>query len=880
MNLFSIQRLFIASAFLFAVQVSYAQNIRPYTQVFSENLKGGTVIFGNTSMEIKNGLAADLTKMNETSVSTNTAGGIGFSNYGNDGENMQPSMRDAPVASLTVFNTASNWRHNITGTDQGTAWRTLTSPSNLAWPNGTAPFGFGMSQTTTIASNIVTHYFLKTVNIASPGLYTSFNFTISYNDGAVVYVNGVEVRRLNMPAGTVSFGTLASTVNTTTNQTLSVPSSYFTPGNNVIAVEVHQQVQNSTDCIFDMSLAAPAFLPSNATMADLILPAGTNTIRFARLYYGGRVPNTFSTDTLRRIKIRKGNSGAYTSMQAPAAATDIYPVTPTENIYQSYIDIRDFIQTNGAGTYTIADVPETAGAVFNGGNFGGWCIMIAYENTSMPYNSIRIYDGFTKVYDSGTPVTQSVHLTGLSVPNNPLSLGDAILSTMVWEGDANLGGSASNPQGDYLKINNINVSNAVNPIANFWNGTVSKNGAFVTTKDPNYSNQMGIDIDELQVGTGYNILPNATSIDFEFGTEADQYFPSVFGFAIRMKDPLVTLDKTVVDASGNNLVESNEVLTYTLSGSNLGVANAYNTSIIDYLPANATYVPNSLKINFAPGCPSNAPQTDAEGDDFAFISSDATGPFIKFYIGTGATPSSGGTMGAGESYSVSLKLQGLLIPAAIVNTARVTSVSQAGDVFTDDGTALIAPSAALPVKMSSFTVILKDKNNSLLNWTTENELNNDHFDIERSEDGINFIYRGTVAGNGTTSNTHHYAYTDLLNTNAAIVYYRLRIVDLSGRSTFSKIVALRLKGNADEYFSIYPNPFTDHIKVLLKADADAQAQYRILSFDGKEIMNRKTPVQRGDNLIILKDLQGLPSGSYLLEVNVNGQRMIRKIMKK
>ena len=68
-------------------------------------------------------------------------------------------------------------------------------------------------------------------------------------------------------------------------------------------------------------------------------------------------------------------------------------------------------------------------------------------------------------------------------------------------------------------------SNATNQSDNPWNGTITDNGVHVTTKNPNYTNQMGIDIDQFDVGTGYGILPNANSVTLEFGTEADQYFP-------------------------------------------------------------------------------------------------------------------------------------------------------------------------------------------------------------------------------------------------------------------------------------------------------------------------------------------------------------------
>ncbi len=861
--------------------------IRPYTQVFSQNLKGGTAIIGNTSMHVISGNAVQLTQMNQTGDAANGQGGIGFSQYGNDTTNMQPANIDFfSNPNLTVFNSGSSWSYNNPNTDQGSSWRTLTSPPMVNWVNATGTFGYGRGESITIPTGFITNYFLKTVNIVNPALYSTFNFTYSYDDGAVVYVNGVEVKRSNMPTGTIAYNSTALGGNFTTGETFSVPASAFVAGNNVIAVEIHQNFAASVDCFFDMSLDATALPysgPSNATSADLILPAGVNTIKYARLYWGGRLENTVITsapDTLRKVKIRKGSTGAYSTILAPVSSVDQYAISTTQVAYQSYVDIIPFIQANGAGTYTIADIPLSSGAMNNGGHYGGWCIMIAYENTSLPFSSVRIYDGFSRVYNSGSPVTELVTLTGLNVPNNPLVLSDAVMSTMVWEGDANLAATAGNPAGDYIKINTVAVNNAVNPVTNFWNGSISKNAAFVNTKNPNYTNQMGIDIDELQVGTGYGIMPNATTVDIEFGTEADQYFPSVFAFAIKMKEPTITLDKAVIDESNNGLVESNEILTYTLSGTNIGPGVAYNTFVVDSLPTNVTYVANSLKITNAPGVVGSVFPSDAAGDDLGFKAVNTARHYVKFYIGNLATPTTGGELPLSSTYSLSFKVQSSLIPGSITNTARITANSQAGDVFTDDGTAIISPGGApMPVTLSLFTAKLQN-NNGMLYWTTENELNNDHFEIERSEDGVRFSNRGNVAGNGSTASTNYYSFIDPIMTSASIVYYRLKSVDYDGKTHYSKIIAVRLKGIASDNFSVYPSPFESNVKITLSVKEDKEVQCRIISFDGKEVLNRKITVQKGDNIIVLKDLEKIAAGSYLLEINTGTEKLIKKIIRK
>ena len=435
----------------------------------------------------------------------------------------------------------------------------------------------------------------------------------------------------------------------------------------------------------------------NSSSADLVLPSGTNTIKFARLYWGGRINTSVITsapDTLRKIKIRKG-SGSYSALTTASSnvisVNDQFGANSNSKIYESFIDITSFLNSNGAGTYTIADIPLTTGSS-TGGQYGGWAIAVAYENTSLPYNSIRMYDGFAEVYNGGGGNIGSLNLvlSGLNVPSTPLLANEAVMGAISWEGDADLAATSSNPNGDFIKVNNITVSNAVNPATNFWNGSISRNGNFVTTKNPNYSNQMGIDIDEINVGTGYNIQPNATSVNIQFGTEADQYFPSVFTFCIRVKDPTITLNKSVTDANNSGYVDANEILTYTLSGTNQGSGSSYNSYIVDTLPSNATYVPGSLEFINVPGVTAGI-KTDAIDSDEAFKSTNGGSTYLKFFIGSGATGSSGGELMPGSSgdFSVRFKVRAAADPSTIVNTARIYGSSVVGDPFNDDATATL-----------------------------------------------------------------------------------------------------------------------------------------------------------------------------------------------
>jgi hypothetical protein len=94
-----------------------------------------------------------------------------------------------------------------------------------------------------------------------------------------------------------------------------------------------------------------AGLTYNSSSADLVLPAGSNTIKLARIYWGGRIADTefnLSTNTNRTIKIRKGISGPYSDITA--LGIDTITIVDGFTQFQEYADITDFIKANGAGT--------------------------------------------------------------------------------------------------------------------------------------------------------------------------------------------------------------------------------------------------------------------------------------------------------------------------------------------------------------------------------------------------------------------------------------------------------------------------------------------------------------------------------------------------
>lgn len=174
----------------------------------------------------------------------------------------------------------STWKYLDNGTDQGAAWQSVTF-DDTGWKTGYGKFGYGIPDTTTVVSygpdagnKYITTYFRKAISIADTSAFRFYTGNIMRDDGAVVYVNGVEVYRNNMPTDSITYTTLAAHPtggdDGVTPISFTVPATAFAIGTNVIAVEIHQYNTSSSDIAFDMELIVQDTFPSSGEVVSPI----------------------------------------------------------------------------------------------------------------------------------------------------------------------------------------------------------------------------------------------------------------------------------------------------------------------------------------------------------------------------------------------------------------------------------------------------------------------------------------------------------------------------------------------------------------------------------------------------------------------------------
>ncbi len=404
----------------------------------------------------------------------------------------------------------------------------------------------------------------------------------------------------------------------------------------------------------DIDADGTTFCSSNATLA---LPVGA-TVLWAGLYWQGDSNNGARNQVKFSTPV-----AAYTAMTA--TQLDV-----TGTAYQGFIDVTARVQAGGNGAYTVANVQSTTGATY----FAGWALAVAYRLASNPSRNLVVEDGYAQVA-AGATVT--IPVSGFLTP--PGGIVNTRLGVVTGEGDLGL-------TGDAFQINGTTLSDAANPADNFFNSSISQFGVNVTTKNPNYVNQLGWDVDMVSAN---GVLPNgATSATITLTSASDRYYPSVVTFATDLYQPVYTGNgffKSVADLNGGS-VRPGDVLEYTVRMNNSGDDASTNTVVRDTLPANVTYVAGSLSVVNGPN---TGAKTDAIGDDV--MEYDPATRIVTARLGTGATGTLGGRVDPDVQTTVKFRAA---VNLPLANGSVVSNQALANFNAAQLGTALSAASDA------------------------------------------------------------------------------------------------------------------------------------------------------------------------------------------
>ncbi|CAF4971381.1 unnamed protein product [Rotaria sp. Silwood1] len=176
-------------------------------------------------------------------------------------------------------------------------------------------------------------------------------------------------------------------------------------------------------------------------------------------------------------------------------------------------------------------------------------------------------------------------------------------------------------------------------------------------------------------------------------------------------------------------------------------------------------------------------------------------------------------------------------------------------------------SAVLPVSLTQFSGEKKGTSNLLI-WTTATEHNNKGFELQRSYNGNDFLKMNFIeskATNGNSATTLNYQFIDT-KPFAGTTYYRLKQIDLNGKTNLSNVVAI--KGDKVTNLTVtdvYPNPTAKLLNVVISSPVDDKVNIVVTDITGKVVKTQSAQIAVGNNNSQI-DVSNLATGTYLMKV--------------
>ncbi|MEO6722652.1 MAG: T9SS type A sorting domain-containing protein [Ferruginibacter sp.] len=178
----------------------------------------------------------------------------------------------------------------------------------------------------------------------------------------------------------------------------------------------------------------------------------------------------------------------------------------------------------------------------------------------------------------------------------------------------------------------------------------------------------------------------------------------------------------------------------------------------------------------------------------------------------------------------------------------------------------------LPVKFLGFNATKKN-NDAVLTWQIENETSlTDHYEIEKSANGVDFKKISSVPAknNGSSTNTYDFNDVNLFTVRSGgVIYYRIKQIDKDGKSVSTPVRNLRLDTRAMA-INVYPNPIRDNANLSIDLVKNEEVVLTINDASGKQVQNISWTLFKGLNVKKI-NMSNLASGNYMLKVSTGSE---------
>ncbi len=182
----------------------------------------------------------------------------------------------------------------------------------------------------------------------------------------------------------------------------------------------------------------------------------------------------------------------------------------------------------------------------------------------------------------------------------------------------------------------------------------------------------------------------------------------------------------------------------------------------------------------------------------------------------------------------------------------------------------VIDSTTVPVELTDFSTKING-DEVLLSWETSSEINNQHFEIQRSIANSDFHTIGVVNGNGTSTENHKYSYTDKLSSKG-VYAYRIKQVDYDGSFKFSNVLEVKYSGVKEfTLYQNYPNPFNPATTIGYELPEAGYISLKIYDVLGNEVALVDQGFKQAGLHETVFDGRSLSSGIYVYSIQLNNK---------
>jgi len=183
----------------------------------------------------------------------------------------------------------------------------------------------------------------------------------------------------------------------------------------------------------------------------------------------------------------------------------------------------------------------------------------------------------------------------------------------------------------------------------------------------------------------------------------------------------------------------------------------------------------------------------------------------------------------------------------------------------------------IPVELTSFTASV-NSNNVFLNWRTATETNNKGFEVQRKTLNSDWTNISFINGQGTTTRSHQYSYTDR-NLEAGNYFYRLKQIDFNGSFEYSNIVTANVfTADKFELAQNYPNPFNPSTKIEYSIPSDGNVILSVYNVLGQKVSSLINGFIKAGTYTINFNASNLNSGLYFYKLESGNFTSVKKMM--